>query len=84
MLLKRHVEFNQTVLIINFLSLNFTSIEIEGERVTSIQKERTLVGGGGGGGGCAQKRTRVNKEEEGGSGSKLGNLERTYFLNVPY
>ena len=50
MLLKRHVEFNQTVLIINFLSLNFTSIEIEGERVSCSQNERAL--GGGRGGGC--------------------------------
>ena len=66
-------------LIINFLSLNFTSIDIEGERVSSGQNERILgcvcVWGGGGRGG-AQKRTR-------GKGSKLGNLEQMYLLNVP-
>ena len=59
------------VLIIHFFSLNFISIEIEGERVSSSQNERTL----GGERGCSNK---VGRE-----GSKLGNLERTYFLNVP-
>ena len=38
------------VLIINFFSLNFTSVEIEGERVSSSQNKHTLGGGGGGGG----------------------------------
>ena len=33
------------VLIINFFSLNFWSIEIEGERVSSSQNERTLGSG---------------------------------------
>ena len=34
----------------------------------------------------ARKQTRANKGDGqggGGEGSKLGNLERTYFLNVP-
>ena len=34
------------VLIIHFFSLNFISIEIEGERVSSSQNERTLGGRG--------------------------------------
>ena len=42
--------------------------------MSSSQNECTLGGGG------ARKRKRANK---GGGGSKLGNLERTYFLNVP-
>ena len=33
--------FFKKQVIINFFSLNFTSIEIEGERVSSSQKERT-------------------------------------------
>ena len=37
------------MLIVNFFSLNFTSIEIEGERVSSSQNEGTLVVVGGGG-----------------------------------
>ena len=37
--------------------------------------------GWGGGRGCS----KTNKDElGGGGGSKLGNLERTYFLNVPF
>ena len=47
--------------------------------MNSSQNECTLGGGGGG----ARK---MNKDEQGGGGgrvSKLGNLERTYFLNVP-
>ena len=60
------------------MSLSFTSIEIEGEWASSSQNKRTLGGGDGGGG--ALKQTRTNK---GGGASKLGNLERTYFLNVP-
>ena len=65
-----------------FFSLNFTSIEIEGERVSSSQKERTYGGRGGGGGGCSK--TNKGKQGERGGGSKPGNLERTYFLNVPF
>ena len=38
------------VLIINFFSLHFTIIEIEGERGSSSQKERILRGKRGGGG----------------------------------
>ena len=46
-LLKRHVEFNQRYYSTRyFFSLNFSSIEIEGERVSSSQNERTLGGGG--------------------------------------
>ena len=55
----------------NFFSLNFTSIETEGERVSSSQNERGL-----------RVRERVleneqaNKGGKGGRGeSKLGNLE---------
>ena len=44
--------------------------------MSSSQNESTL-----GEGGRAQKRTRTNK---GGRGAKLGNLERMYFLNVPF
>ena len=49
------------MLIINFFSLNFTSAEIEGERVSSSQNERSLEGGGGVGG-CS----KMNKDEQGG------------------
>ena len=35
------------VLSINFFPLNFTSIEIEGERESSNQNERTFEGGAG-------------------------------------
>ena len=70
----RSALFFKNQVIINFFSLNFTSIEIEGERVSSSQNERTLGGGG------ARKQTRANKGE--GEGSNLGNFERTYFLNV--
>ena len=66
------------VLVINSFSLNFPSKKIEGERVGSSQNERTLEGAG------TRKRTRANKVERGGGGrSKLGNLERTFFVNVP-
>ena len=68
------------VLIINFFSLNFTSVEIEGERVSSSQNKRTLKGGGRVGG-CARKQTRVNKVGE-REGVKTWDLEQTYFLNV--
>ena len=51
--------------------------------MSSSQNERTLgEGEGGAGGGVARKRTKANKGGEGES--KLGNPERTYFLNVPY
>ena len=43
--------------------------------MSSSQNERTLGEGGG------RKRTRAKKGE---GGSKLGNLEEAYFLNVPY
>ena len=63
------------LVLISFLSLNFSSIEIEGERVSSSQNERTLWGGGG---------SKMNKDEkEGERGSNLGDFERTYFLNIP-
>ena len=42
---------------------------------------KSLWGEGGGGDGCL----KMNKsEQEGGEGSKLGDFEQTYFLNVPY
>ena len=44
---------------INFFSLNFTSIETKGERVSSSQSESTLWGGG------TRKRTRANNGESG-------------------
>ena len=67
---------------LNFFSLNFRSIEIEGERVSSNQNKRTLWGPGEGGEERegARKRTRAKRGEK---GSKLGDLERTYFLNIP-
>ena len=58
--------FEKQVIII-FFSLNFTSIEIEGERVSSSQNERTLGGWRDAGG--ARKGTRANKGGgEGGRG----------------
>ena len=66
-------------LIINFFSLNFTSIDIEGERVSSGQNERTLgcvcVCGGGGGGGAGG----VLKNEQGGRGQNSGILSKRTF-----
>ena len=63
-------------MIINFFSLIFTGIEIEGEKVSSSQNKRTLRRGGG-----------VLENEQGQTrgerGSNPGNLERTYFLNNP-
>ena len=80
----RWVQTKILVLIIYFFYLNFTIIEIEGERVSSSQNECTLRGGLGGG--DAQKQTRTNKRGGGrGRGrSKHGNLEWTYFLNVSF
>ena len=67
------------LVLIKFFSLNFTSIEIEGERVSSSQNKRTLTRGR-----VRGVYSKTNKGEQGGRGeSKLGNLERTYFLNVP-
>ena len=60
------------VLIINFFSLIFTRIKIEGERLSASQNERILGREG------AWKQTKANK---GGGGSELGNLEQMYFLN---
>ena len=50
--------------------------------MSSSQSESTLWGGG------TRKRTRANNGESGDwggerFGSKLGNLQRTHFLNVP-
>ena len=43
--------------------------------------KRTYFGEGEGEGGSS----KTNKDKQGGEGrSKLGNLERTYFLNVPF
>ena len=72
------------VLIINFFSLNFKSIEIEGERVSSSQNERPLWGVGGEGGGRVLKNEHGQTRGEKGGVSKLENLEQTYFLDVPY
>ena len=57
------------VLIINFFSLNFTSIEIEGDRVSSSQNKCTL-------GENEQGQTR-------GEGGQNSEVLGTYFLNVP-
>ena len=51
------------VLVINFFALNFTSIEIVGQRMSSSQNERSLGVGGRLGEESPQKRTRVNKLE---------------------
>ena len=67
----RPVQPKILVLIINFFSLNFTSIEIEVESVSSSQNKHTLGGEGG-----ARKQTRVKKGE---GGQNSGNLsERTF------
>ena len=47
-----------------FISLNFRSIEIEGERESSSKNKCTLGKRGGGGGGCA----KTNKGKQGGRG----------------
>ena len=54
----RWIKLKILVLITNFFSLNFTSIEIGGERVGSNQKERTFGDGGGG--------SKTNKDKQGG------------------
>ena len=58
-------------LIINFFSLNFTSIDIEGERVSSGQNERTL--------GCVCVCGGVLKNEQGGRGQNSGILSKRTF-----
>ena len=58
------------VLIINFFSLNFKSIEIEGERVSSSQNERPLWGVGGEGGGRVLKNEHGQTRGEKGGGVK--------------
>ena len=61
------------VLIINFFSLKFTSIEIKGERVSSTQNERTFRRG------CARKQTKANKG--GARGQNSGILsERSFWI----
>ena len=60
------------VLISNFFSLNFTSIETEGERGSSSQNERTFGEGGAGGAGGVSTRTR--KKKVGGGGQNSGIL----------
>ena len=87
----RWVQPRILLLIINFFSLNFTSIKIEGERGSSSQNERTIGGRG------AQKRTKMNKrgrgegcsktnkdEQEGkGGGQNSGILsERTFWMSL--
>ena len=63
------------VLIINFFSLKFTSIEMKGERVSSTQNERTFRGG------CARKHTKANKRG-GGRNQNSGILsERTFWIS---
>ena len=51
-------------------------MEIERERVSSSQNECNLG---------RDECSKMNKDEQGGGGggSKLGNLDRTYFLDVP-
>ena len=75
----RWVQPRILLLIINFFSLNFTSIKIEGERGSSSQNERTIGGRG------AQKRTKMNKRGRGG-GQNSGILsdlsERTFWMSL--
>ena len=66
--LRHKVQPKILVLIINFLSLNFTSMELEWERLSSNQNERTLGVGEGG----ARKRTRTNKGGGGERGQNSG------------
>ena len=64
------------LLIINFFSLNFTSIEIQGEKVSSSQNERTL--GEGALGVCS----KTNKGKQGGI-QNLGILsELTFWMSL--
>ena len=58
-LLKRDVEFSQILVLVNFFSLNFTSIEIKGKRTNSSQNELPW-----GWWGCS----KTNKGEQGGVG----------------
>ena len=58
----------------NLFSLNVTSMEIEKERVSSSQDEHNLGGG-------AWLLKNEQGQTRGERGSKLGNLERMYFLN---
>ena len=55
------------VVIINFFSLNFTSIKIEGEKVSSSQNERSLKEGGEGG---RWWWSETNEKEHGGGGDQ--------------
>ena len=74
----RPVQPKILVLLINFFSLNFTSIGTEGEGVGSSQNERTLSGG------ASRKRTRANKGKQGGrgGGQNSGILsERTFWMS---
>ena len=69
------------VLISNFFSLNFTSIEIEGEMVSSSQNDRTLAGWEGGWGECS----KMNKDEQGGRLGGGGEVKnRKNWLNKPF
>ena len=57
-------------------------MRIEGERGRSRQNEHTLKREGRGGRGVVENEQGWTRWG-GGWGLKLGNLERTYFLNVP-
>ena len=72
----RWVQSKILVLIINFFFLNCTSIERE--RGWVLAKTNVPWGRGG----MLENKHGQTRGE--GGGSKLGNLKRTYFLNVPW
>ena len=68
----RSALFFKNQVIINFFSLNFTRIEIEGERVSSSQGKRTSGGEGG-------ARRRAGENNRGGGGQNSGSLSERPF-----
>ena len=68
----RSALFFKNQVIINFFSLNFTRIEIEGERVSSSQGKRTSGGEGG-------ARRRAGENNRGGGGQNSGILSERPF-----
>ena len=78
--LRHQVQPKVVALIINFLFLNFTSIEIEGERVSSSQNERTWGGGQGQTVYLLENEQRQTRREE---GVKTRESWANVLLNVP-
>ena len=68
----RSALFFKNQVIINFFSLNFTRIEIEGKRVSSSQGKRTSGGEGG-------ARRRAGENNRGGGGQNSGILSERPF-----